>query len=124
MSRYACLFQPAHEKIAHTVIDNALARDTALFQTVERRGVILVADDEFFGIVRTIDTFSLSFVQKFFLFHVPLLPRSSSAVLFKIIFGVMFRYRQRILPGEASITEYPCEVVRQSMGGRYGKVSQ
>ena len=69
MGGNALLFHQLKHEVAHLVVDDALARDGALFQPVKRRGVVLIIDDNQVGIVRREYLFCLSFVQLFFLFH-------------------------------------------------------
>ena len=68
MSLDPLLFEHLHEVIAHSVIDNALAYDSALFKPVKRGRVVFVVYDEKVGIARGVHLFRLALVQLFLLF--------------------------------------------------------
>ena len=63
------LFQQRKEEVRHLVVDNAFARNRAFFQSVERRGVVFIRNDDERGIVGGEYFFCFSFVELFFLFH-------------------------------------------------------
>ncbi len=71
MRFYSLFGEQAHEVVAHAVVDYALADDSAFFKTVERRRVVLVADDDQVGIARCKHLFGFALVKLFFLlrFH-------------------------------------------------------
>ena len=71
----AFLFEPLHQQIAHPVVDDALALNGSFFQTVESGGVVLVVDDQQFGIIRAEYLFGLSFVKLLTLNHASALLR-------------------------------------------------
>ena len=62
-----------HQTVRHLVVDNALAHDRSLFQSVQRGGVILIGYDHQIGVLGGINLFCLALVQLLFLFHVPFL---------------------------------------------------
>ena len=64
------LFQPLHQAVAHLVVDDALAGDGALFQSVEGRGIVLIGHNQQIRIIRGIDLFGLAFIKLFSFFHV------------------------------------------------------
>ena len=66
----AVLFQHRHEPVAHFVVDDTLADDGALFQSVERGGIILVCHDQKLGVIGGKHLLGFSFVQLLFRFHV------------------------------------------------------
>ena len=70
---YALLFQVGHQPVGHLVVDNALALDGALFQAVEGGGVVLVLDNQLFGIVGGEDLLGLALIQLVQLFHCKIL---------------------------------------------------
>ena len=55
--------QTAHEVVGHAVVDGALTGDGALFQAVERGGVVLVGHDEQLGIVGAEHLFGLALID-------------------------------------------------------------
>ena len=57
------LFHDAEHHVAHLVVDDALARNGAFFETVERGRIVLVIDDDDVGIFRCENLFRLAFVQ-------------------------------------------------------------
>ncbi len=61
--------QQPEQVVGHLVVDDALAGDGALFQAVERRGVVLIVHDAEIRIVRCKDLFGLAFVKLFLFFH-------------------------------------------------------
>ena len=65
----ALLFQVLHQAVAHLVVDDTLAGDGALFQTVEGGGIVLVIHDQQLGIVGLKNLFGFSFVQLFQFLH-------------------------------------------------------
>ena len=62
-----------HQTVRHLVVDNALAHDRSLFQSVQRGGIILIGYDHQIGVLGGINLFCLALVQLLFLFHVPFL---------------------------------------------------
>ena len=69
MGRNAFLSEPLHQQIAHVVVDDTLALNGALFQTVESSRIVLVIDDQQFGIIRAEYLLGLSFIKLFTLDH-------------------------------------------------------
>ena len=69
MGRNAFLLEPLHQQIAHVVVDDTLALNGALFQTVESSSIVLVIDDQQFGIIRAEYLLGLSFIKLFTLDH-------------------------------------------------------
>ena len=52
-----------HQAVGHLVVDDALAHDGALFQTVQSGGVVLVVHNDQFRVVGSIDLLGLAFVN-------------------------------------------------------------
>ena len=75
----AVLFQHLHQEVGHAVIDNALALNGALLQTVERSRVILVFHQHHTGIVGRKYLLSLAFIQLLQLLHLKFPPQSLSS---------------------------------------------
>ena len=65
----ARLFEDLHEHIRHAVVHDALARDRALFKSVERGRVVLVVDEYDFIVVRRKYLLGFSFVKLLAYFH-------------------------------------------------------
>ena len=67
----AVLLQHLHQVVADLVVDDALGFDGALFQAVERGRIVLVVDDQQFGVVGFKDLLGLAFVElvQFFDLH-------------------------------------------------------
>ena len=57
------LFHLIHQTVGHLVVDNALARDGALFQAVQGGGVVLVVHNDQLGIVSGVNLLGLAFVN-------------------------------------------------------------
>ena len=69
MRRNACLLQELHHEVGHTVVDGALPLDRTLFDPVERRGVILVRNQQNIRLIGFKYFLGLSFVELFSLYH-------------------------------------------------------
>ena len=65
----ALALQHPHQRVAHPVVDHALAPDRAFFQAVECRRVVLVVNDQLFRIIRCEYFLGFSLVQLFTLGH-------------------------------------------------------
>ena len=65
----ALFFQICHQAVAHLIVDDPLTADGALFQSVERGGIILVLHNVERGIVRCKYLLGLSFVKLLQLLH-------------------------------------------------------
>ena len=63
------LFELLHQQVAHLVVDDALADDGALLQTVERGRVVLIGHDIAFGVVGQKYFLCLTFIELFTFFH-------------------------------------------------------
>ena len=60
---YALCLQPAHEIVGHAVIDGALAGDGTLLEAIEGGGIVLIGDDDHFGVAGGEHFLCLSLVE-------------------------------------------------------------
>ena len=74
VGRHAGLLQLGHKAVAHLVVDDALARDGALFQAVKGRGIVLVIHNKEFGIVGFEYFLCFALIELFQLLHRIFLP--------------------------------------------------
>ena len=74
MRRNTVLFQNLHQIIGHAVIDDTLAADRPLFESVERGRVVLIGNDHESGVVRCEYLFRFAFINLFSFFHNDKLP--------------------------------------------------
>ena len=61
--------QMLHQPVAHLVVDNSLALDGALFQTVEGGGIVLVVHNQQLRVFCCVHFFGFALVKHLFLFH-------------------------------------------------------
>ena len=66
---HALLLQQRHQVVGHPVVDDAFSGDSAPFFAVKGGGVVLVFDDQQFGVVGAKDHLGLAFVQLLQLLH-------------------------------------------------------
>ena len=62
-------FQHLEQQRGNFVVNSAFIGDSAFLCTVTCGGVILVIDDDFFGVVRGENTLGFTLVQEILLFH-------------------------------------------------------
>ena len=63
MGGNALPLQPGHEQVAHPVVDDSLALDSALFQAVEGGGVVLIGNNQKFCVLSRIYLFCLTLIE-------------------------------------------------------------
>ncbi len=69
MGRNTLFLQELEQVIGHFVVDNTLAGDCPLLQSIECCGVVLIIDNTEIAVIRGKNFFCLAFIKLFFLLH-------------------------------------------------------